>query len=230
MSVDAVYRLLAPSRRMAVVDIGANPIDGDPPYKGMLAAGVCTLVGFEPQENALAELQRRRGPNETYLPYAVGDGRAHLLRICRASGMTSLLKPDGNTLRHFDGFPEWGEVIAEQPIDTVRLDEISEIAQLDFLKIDAQGSELSVFRGGRKKLGAAVAVQTEVSFIPLYEGQPVYGEIDGELRGLGFVPHAFVNIMRRLIAPMPGTILAQGSTRFSRPMWSTCAIFCTQTQ
>jgi FkbM family methyltransferase len=199
---DPLYLLLKPSRRTAVVDIGANPIDGDPPYKTMLALGLCTVVGFEPQKDACDRLNKCRGPNEIYLHNAVADGRAHLLYSCRASGMTSLLKPDSNALRHFEKFSEWGEVIREEPINTVRLDDVAEIAHLDFLKIDAQGSELSVFRNGRTKLAAAIAVQTEVSFIALYEKQPTYGEIDIELRGLGFVPHAFVHINRRLIAPV----------------------------
>lgn len=199
---DSLFSLLSPSRATAVVDIGANPIDGDPPYKAMLAAGLCTVVGFEPQKDALDQLNARRGPNETYLPYAVGDGGEHVLHVCRASGMTSLFKPDRNALRHFENFLFWGDVVREEPIDTVRLDDVTEIASLDLLKIDVQGSELSVFRGGRTKLAAAVAVQTEVSFIPLYEKQPVFGELDIELRTLGFVPHAFVNINRRLVAPL----------------------------
>ncbi len=72
---DPLFGMLQPKRLTAVVDIGANPIDGDPPYKEMLAAGLCTVIGFEPQADALAALNRRRTPRERYLPYAVGDGR-----------------------------------------------------------------------------------------------------------------------------------------------------------
>jgi hypothetical protein len=73
-----------PQRLTDVVDIGANPIDGEPPYTSMLAEGLCHVTGFEPQQEALVELQRMKGPNERYLPYAVGDGDAHTLNICRA--------------------------------------------------------------------------------------------------------------------------------------------------
>lgn len=202
MSANPIAALLAPARLTAVVDIGANPIDGDPPYKAMLAQGLCTVVGFEPQAEALAALQARKGPNETYLPYAVGDGERHTLRLCQASGMSSLLKPNAHVLKHFAGFPEWGTVLREEPVDTIRLDDIAEIAALDFLKIDVQGSELSVFRGGRAKLADAVALQTEISFICLYENQPTFGEVDAELRGLGFVPHCFAQMHKRLVAPL----------------------------
>lgn len=42
--------LLVPRRLTEVVDIGASPIDGDPPYKPMLTAGLCRVTGFEPRK------------------------------------------------------------------------------------------------------------------------------------------------------------------------------------
>ena len=193
--------LLQPQRLTEVVDIGANPIDGDPPYKPMLDASLCRVTGFEPQAEALAELLREQGPNERYLSYAVGDGGVHGLRICRASGMSSLLEPNPVMLGLFGVLSAMGEVMRQVEVQTRRLDDIDEIASLDFLKIDVQGSELAVLRNGAKKLGSAVAIQTEVSFITLYERQPAMGEIDVELRGQGFVPHCFADVKTWPIAP-----------------------------
>jgi hypothetical protein len=51
---DPLFKLLRPERLTAVVDIGANPIDGDPPYQSMLEKRLCRVVGFEPQSEALA--------------------------------------------------------------------------------------------------------------------------------------------------------------------------------
>ena len=79
--------------RVKIVDIGANPLDGTPPYEVMLRSGDADIVGFEPNPEALAELNTKKGPTETYLPYAVGDGRRHTLHFCQAPGMTSLLEP-----------------------------------------------------------------------------------------------------------------------------------------
>jgi len=62
----AFQNLLSPQRLTDVVDIGANPIDGEPPYTSMLAEGLCHVTGFEPQQEALVELQRMKGPNERY--------------------------------------------------------------------------------------------------------------------------------------------------------------------
>jgi FkbM family methyltransferase len=183
-----------------VVDVGANPLDGGkPPYLPMLRAGLCHVTGFEPQQKELLALQLTRGPNELYLPYAVGDGGPGVLKVCRATGMTSLLEPDATALALFPALQPCGEVIDRIPVETRRLDDISEIEHLDFLKIDTQGSELSVFQHGQEKLAEAVAIQTEVSFMTAYLDQPSFGEIDVELRRQGFIPHGLTQLTRRPI-------------------------------
>jgi FkbM family methyltransferase len=198
---DPLLTLLMPQRLTAVVDIGANPIDGDPPYKAMLGRRLCTVTGFEPQPDALAALNARKSDLETYLPHAVGDGSAGTLHVTHAPGMTSLFEPNPAVLNCFNGFPIWGTVVKTLPVTTRRLDDIAEIKVFDMLKIDVQGAELSVFKGGRERLKRVVAVQTEVSLVPLYKGQPVFGDIDLELRGSGLIPHSFPAINRRMIMP-----------------------------
>lgn len=201
ISQNGLSELLQPAHMTVVVDVGANPIDGAPPYAKMLAAGLCEVIGFEPQADALAALMSRKGSRERYLPIAVGDGRPHVLNICRASGMTSLLQPNMAVLELFGSLRHSGEVIQKVPIQTCRLDDVAEIVHFDLIKIDIQGGELSVFRGGTARLSAAVAIHTEVSFITLYEGQPSFGDIDLELRKQGFVPHAIAALKKWPIAP-----------------------------
>ncbi|TDK95992.1 FkbM family methyltransferase [Mycobacterium paragordonae] len=187
--------LLSPSRITNVVDVGANPYGSDLPYLPMLRAGLCHLTGFEPEPEAFLLLQGTCGPNESYLPYALGDGNRHILHVCTpASGMTSLFEPDPLTIRLFRGFEAFSEVTQRIPLDTRRLDDLEEITHIDFLKIDVQGSELAVFQNGRNKLSETVAVQAEVSFVTLYKNQPPFGEVDLELRRQGFIPHCFVGV------------------------------------
>jgi len=198
--LDALRKLVSPSRLTHVVDVGANPCDGGkPPYLPMLNAGICHVTGFEPQQEALLTLQRMRGPNELYLPYAVGDGSSHILKVCRASGMTSLLEPNPVTLGLFPSLQPFAEVIQRVSVETRRLDDIGEIEHLDLLKIDIQGGELPVFQNGKAKLAETVAIQTEVSFMTWYQNQPPFGEVDLELRRQGFVPHCFTEVRGRRI-------------------------------
>ena len=199
---DPLFEFLQPARKSAVVDIGANPIGTMPPYKPMLDKGICTVVGFDPQRSAIDLLKQRTGSLETYLPYAVADGSDHTLYTCNAPGMTSILKPDPQSLSLFPLFPDFGKVVSSERIQTRALDNIEEIEDLDILKIDTQGAELSIFRSGRNKLAGAVAIQTEVSFFPLYEDQPTIGQIDIELRAQGFIPHALTELKKWIISPM----------------------------
>jgi FkbM family methyltransferase len=199
---DALLSLLQPAHLTHVVDVGANPIDGAPPYKSMLSQGLCSVTGFEPQKAALEELIKRKGPLETYLPQALGAGGLATLNVCQYSGWTSLLRPNSAALNVFPQFQTNAKVIEQIQVLTHKLDDIGEVRPFDLLKIDVQGAEMDVFHGATQHLKNAVAIQTEISFIALYDNQPTFGQVDIFLRALGFVPHGFVDIKRWPIAPL----------------------------
>jgi FkbM family methyltransferase len=200
--MDPLVALLLPERLTTVVDIGASPLGDPPPYRPLLQNRLCRVIGFEPHGAALAELNKTKSDLEIYLPYAVGDGRPATLRMSSFPGLTSLLELDPDTLSAFPSFVQPGQLTREVPLTTRRLDDIAEIEHIDLLKIDVQGSELAVFQGGRQLLSQAVAIHTEVSFVPLYKGQPAFADVDIELRSNGFIPHAFAHLSRALIGPM----------------------------
>jgi len=152
----SIFPLLDSRPRIRVVDIGANPIDGDPPYAPLLRAGQADIVGFEPNRDALAALLQKKGPHETYLPHAIGDGKRHTLYHCQAPGMTSLLEPNAALLALFHGFPDWARVVRTEAVDTVRLDDVPETAGADLIKIDIQGAELMALGNAPERLAAAL--------------------------------------------------------------------------
>jgi FkbM family methyltransferase len=197
-----VALLLSMGRLTHVVDIGANPIEGLPPYKLLLDAQLCRVTGFEPQASALAELNLKKGANEAYFPYAVGDGKEHILNLCAYSGWTSVFVPSAAALDAFSFFKNNARIVGQTRVQTRRLDDLVEVADIDFLKIDIQGGELAVFVHGREKLKNAVVIQTELQFVNLYEGQPSFGEVDQELRAQGFIPHAFAALKKWPISPL----------------------------
>jgi FkbM family methyltransferase len=191
-----------PKGSIRIVDIGAAFLGENPPYQPLLDRGLATLTAFEPSESEREKLQVHLGSTATVLPYAVGDGRRHTLHVStNAPGMTSLLERDPDTQAFFNNFALWGEVERTMPVDTVRLDDCGEVKDIDYLKMDAQGSELMILQGGQGKLSHCVVVQTEVSFITLYKLQPTFGEIDCYLRKHGFAPHCFAELKLWSIAP-----------------------------
>ena len=202
MAKPSFNTLTGRSVRVKVVDVGANPIDSAPPYADLLRAGDADVVGFEPNPNALAKLDALKGPNETYLPHALGDGRRHTLHICAASGMTSLLEPNSTVLNLFHGFPVWAQVLGTEKLKTLRMDDIAETKGVDLIKIDIQGAELMVFRSATDRLADALVVHTEVEFLQMYTGQPLFGDVEKFLRSQGFVFHQFLEINKRTIQPL----------------------------
>ena len=44
-------------------------------------------------------------------------------------------------------------------------------------------------------------MQLEVSYFPLYEDQPSFGEVDVYMRTIGFMPHCFSDVKRWSISP-----------------------------
>src|SRR5262245_39692897 len=203
--------LSLPERSIRVADVGAGFFGETAPYQVLIDQGLCRLSAFEPDAREIDKLRAYLGETATVFPYALGDGQEHTLYVCPPGlGMNSLLEPDPSTLGFFNLFPEWGRVERTERIATRRLDDIEEVPPIDFLKMDVQGSELSILTHGRQKLAHCVAIQTEISFITLYKDQPTFGDIDRELRQQGLIPHRFMAIKNWSISP---TIRA-GEPRF----------------
>jgi len=150
-------------RNPVVVDVGANPLE-DPVYKPLMKKGFCNVVGFEPQESAYQELMDAKGPNETYLPAALGDGNPAKLNVYAGSGLSSTYTLSEKTRAFLGRSKRAARLLETVDVDLKRLDDVDEITHLDLLKIDVQGSEISIFNNGKRKLSDAVIVISEVRF------------------------------------------------------------------
>ncbi|HMF17862.1 MAG TPA: FkbM family methyltransferase [Gemmataceae bacterium] len=198
----SLYDLFDDFPPLKVIDVGASAIDGPPPYQSLFDAGRIELVGFEPDPDQHRILMALNRPKAVYLPYAIGDGSRGILHICKAPGMTSLLEPDLEILRHFHSFADWGTVLRTVPVQTKRLDDIPEVDKADYLKLDVQGGELGVLRGACNMLKQVLVIHIEMQFVPFYKDQPLFAELDQVLRQAGFFFHRFLAITSRVFVPM----------------------------
>lgn len=55
-----------------------------------------------------------------------------------------------------------------------------------FVKIDTQGHDRTVINGGLNRLKMVPLLQTEISFLPIYQGMPTYQESLSLLMQIGF--------------------------------------------
>jgi FkbM family methyltransferase len=185
-----------------VMDVGASCIAETPVYRKLLDAGIGRLTAFDGDPRQVAKIKEAYGELATVHGCFVGDGDTHELYLASpGSGMTSLLRPSPRNLAFFNGFTKFGHVLRRETVETRRLDDLPGIPPVDFLKMDAQGAELMVMQHGTRTLAGCVAVQLEVSFVPLYEGQPCFGEVDVWMRAQGYAPHCFAHLKKWSIAP-----------------------------
>ncbi len=87
----------------------------------------------------------------------------------------------------------------------------------DFIKIDIQGAELDVFQGGVSTLTDVVAIVTEVEFIPLYENQPLFGNVCDFLTKSGLSFHKFLGMAGRALK---STIVNNNPNSATQHMWA----------
>lgn len=195
---------LLPGPPLHIVDVGANPMRRAAPWAPLLRAGLARVTGFEPQPGA----EPAPAPGVRLLPFAIGDGGRHRLRLFAGSGLASLLPIRRETVAHLRGLRRAARPTGEIEVETVRLDDVPDLGRVDFLKIDIQGAETMAFDHAPRVLAEAAAVQAEVSFLPLYEGQPGFGEVDLRLRAAGLLPARFMHLVERRILSQRGRALA----------------------
>lgn len=168
-----------------VIDVGALRTNERDVYEPLGQYHAVSVLGFEPQATA-AETINLGKMTRTVLPLALGNGEPVKLHQTRFPAASSTRRPNSAVLSSFHALPEMLEVEAVSTIPTVRLDDVPEISDCDLLKIDVQGAELDVLRHGQRVLSNATVVIAEAEFVPLYEGQPLFADLDIFMRSLGF--------------------------------------------
>jgi FkbM family methyltransferase len=203
-----------------VVDVGAAEYGKDP-YAALTEQGLCEVIGFEPHA-ANCERRNAAAPRtHRYLPYALGDGRRRRFYECQNPLTSSLYRPNDAMLNEFSRLML--PLAGEYDIETRKLDDVAEVAGMDYLKLDVQGAELDVILGAPRLLQDALVVHTEVEFIPMYEQQPLFGDVDVALRKAGFWLHRLDGINGRALKPF--TPNGDPFAPLSQLLWADAAVY-----
>jgi len=78
-------------------------------------------------------------------------------------------------------------------VNTKKLDDVVD-REFDFIKMDTQGSEIDIMKGGTKTLAAAKFVQIELSLIEYNKGAPLKDEVVAYMESIGFKPDKMVQV------------------------------------
>lgn len=171
--------------RDLVVDVGANTGQYGRLIRSLGYRG--TLLSFEPEERAFAEMLRLTAsdPHWEVRRIALADrsGSARL-NVSANSVSSSLL-----TIRdeHVSAAPASAvDHVAEVPLSTLDAELMPTVRRRIWLKMDVQGAEMAVLHGGREILACTDVIQAELSLRPLYQDQTDYLELLALLRDTGF--------------------------------------------
>jgi FkbM family methyltransferase len=184
-----------------ILDVGAAFTE-KPPYQSLVDAGRGRIFGFEPDQKACDQLNRKYGNPHRFLPFFVGDGRPATFHETNWAPTGSLFEPNTRLLEKFQNLAEVVTPVATHAVNTTRLDDIGEIHDIDFIKIDVQGSELAIFENASRALSGTVLIQTEVLFVELYRGQSMFADVDIFLRANGFQFHTLNGFAGRAFKPL----------------------------
>jgi FkbM family methyltransferase len=184
--LSALTRLL--ERPVVAIDVGCR--DGVRPAWRELGPHA-RLVGFDPDPAECARLNAAAGDplRERYeaLALASSNGEA-TLHLTADPQSSSLYPPDPIAIRRY---PElWRhEPRGTQTIRTTTVDswaQSADVGAIDVVKVDVQGAELDVLRGAERSLESVRVIETEVEFQELYQGQPLFTDVNRFLRERGF--------------------------------------------
>jgi FkbM family methyltransferase len=149
------------------------------------------IVSFEPVHANMLELRRRMGSDPQWQGFQLALGSAAGLlpiNVTMGSGFSSFRASSAYGREQFTEMT----VMQRQDVQVQRLDQLfSELVKgvaepRVYLKMDTQGWDLEVFAGASGCLDRVVAVQSELSVQPLYEGMPSYQEALGIFTAAGF--------------------------------------------
>lgn len=179
----------------------------------------CTIIGFDPDVSECEQLRQRYlgRPNVRVEPVGLGaeTGLATLYRTKNPGGY-SLYPPSEVAVSHHPGL-ESGALVDTTVVEVTTLDEWcagNDCDHVDIVKIDTQGSELDILRGGARTLDSVLALEVEVEFNELYEGVPLFSDIDRYLREQGFVLWRLRNLAHYAQYDVPRTWPVPDSIHF----------------
>jgi FkbM family methyltransferase len=171
-----------------VLDVGANQGQFGSEIRSGGYKG--NIVSFEPLSSVYGILKRHCDKDRNWTVHsrcAIGNRIGSIeINIAGNSESSSILP----MLESHSSAEPLSVYVGKETVPLITLDSVAPIYMKMhknvFLKIDTQGFESAVLDGSEKILPDVRGVLLELSLLPLYEGQHLWGELIARLEGHGF--------------------------------------------
>lgn len=182
-----------------VIDVGANI--------GQFATDLRSngyrgeIISFEPVKKSYCELAKKcvNDPLWTAVPLGLGANNGELkINTSTFSVFDSVLKLSNFAVNNWKNLAiDSTEIITITTLDYYLIENKLEHRRI-FLKLDTQGYDLEVFKGSLKCIDSIKAMQSEVSFIQIYEGMPSFIVSIESYLAAGFQVSAFFPVCENI--------------------------------
>jgi FkbM family methyltransferase len=145
------------------------------------------IHAFEPIPQLVANLRQKFAGDDKVIVHGQALGAAPgkaTFQVTNNVVSSSLFSP-ADRLRKYHG--EKVSVQQALEVEVTTLDVAVKVGQVDLIKLDLQGGELAALKGaGAEVLPKTKVVALEAMFVEVYDGQPLFADIDVFLRSAGF--------------------------------------------
>ena len=186
MPADDNHRWLDRYNIKTVLDIGANV--GQSAVKMAEIFPDAAILSFEPLDECHRQLVARMKGRPRFQAFkcALGEDNDSIVIHHNEFNASSSILPIADL--HKKTFPKTENAI-DETVEVRTLDSVLDDVQSEdniLVKMDVQGYEANVIRGGKQTISRAAVIIIETSFRELYKDQPLFGDIYDMLKDLGF--------------------------------------------
>lgn len=177
---------LLDQNKLTVVDVGAS---GGMHKRWLNLRPYIQSILFEPDPEEFKKLNSRKADSSLIINSALSDtNREVLFNVCKWQEVSSIYEPNYNLLKRYHDADRFKieKSISMKANSLNNLLEKEMFKEIDYMKIDTQGSELEILKGSTNFLDGIIGLEVEVEFVEIYKGQPLFPEVNEFIQSHGF--------------------------------------------